>query len=86
VRIAIDILDAARDVDTVILLSGDGDFDLLLQKITKDHDCRAEVYGVRSLTANSLIDAASRFHSKEPNLLHHHLPNTVEVGVFGGWH
>ena len=33
VGITIDVLDAAKNVDTVILLSGDGDFDLLLQKI-----------------------------------------------------
>ena len=33
VGITIDILTIAKDVDTVILLSGDGDFDLLLKKI-----------------------------------------------------
>ena len=37
VGITIDVLDAAKDVDTVILLSGDGDFDLLLQKVRKDY-------------------------------------------------
>lgn len=30
--ISLDIMEAASEVDTVILLSGDGDFDLLLQK------------------------------------------------------
>ena len=30
--IAIDVLEAAKDVDTGVLLSGDGDFDLLLKK------------------------------------------------------
>ena len=37
VGIAIDVLEAAKAVDTVVLLSGDGDFDLLLEKIKKDH-------------------------------------------------
>ncbi|HIL95605.1 MAG TPA: NYN domain-containing protein, partial [Pseudomonadales bacterium] len=35
VGITIDVLDVARHVDTVILLSGDGDFDLLLERIRK---------------------------------------------------
>jgi uncharacterized LabA/DUF88 family protein len=34
VGITIDIMEAANDVDLVVLLSGDGDFDLLLQKLT----------------------------------------------------
>jgi uncharacterized LabA/DUF88 family protein len=62
VGITIDIMDAAKDVDTIILLSGDGDFDLLLHKVAKDYPVTTEVYGVDKLTANSLINAASRFH------------------------
>lgn len=69
VGITIDIMEAARNVDTVILLSGDGDFDLLLQKITKDFGVEAEVYGVPALTANSLINSATRFYPIEPDLL-----------------
>ena len=69
VGITIDILETAKDVDTVILLSGDGDFDLVLQKIRQDYAVQAEVYGVPSLTANSLISAASRYHPIEGDLL-----------------
>ena len=69
VGIAIDVMEAAKDIDTVILLSGDGDFDLLLQKIRKDYDVSAEVYGVPAFTANSLIDAASIYHRIEDGLL-----------------
>ena len=69
VGITIDVLEIARDVDTVVLLSGDGDFTLLLQKITTDYGVSAEVYGVPALTANSLIDAASIFHPIEEDLL-----------------
>ena len=69
VGITIDVLDAAKDVDTVILLSGDGDFDLLLQKVRKDYAVHTEVYGVRSLTANALIDAADQFHEINEELL-----------------
>jgi uncharacterized LabA/DUF88 family protein len=69
VGIAIDVMDTARNVDTVILLSGDGDFDLLLEKIATEYDVATEVYGVRELTARSLIDAAGRFHEISADLL-----------------
>ena len=69
VGIAIDVMDIAKDVDTVVLLSGDGDFDLLLEKVKNDYAVSAEVYGVPALTANSLIDAASSYHPIEEDLL-----------------
>jgi len=69
VGIAIDVMDIAKNVDTVVLLSGDGDFDLLLDKIKNDYNVSAEVYGVAALTANTLIDAASIYHAIEEDLL-----------------
>ena len=69
VGITIDVLEAAQDVDRVVLLSGDGDFDLLLEKIRKDYAISAEVYGVPALTARSLINAASIYHRIEEDLL-----------------
>ena len=69
VGITIDVMEAAPTVDTVVLLSGDGDFDLLLEKIKTDYAVTAVVYGVPSLTANSLIDSASVYHPIEEDLL-----------------
>jgi uncharacterized LabA/DUF88 family protein len=69
VGITIDVMEVAKDVDTVVLLSGDGDFDLLMQKIRQDYGVTAEVYGVRALTAKSLIDAASTYHPVEEDFL-----------------
>ena len=69
VGITIDIMEAAKDVDTIVLLSGDGDFDLLLEKIKQDYAISAEVYGVPALTANSLINNASIYHRIEEDLL-----------------
>jgi len=69
VGITIDIMEISKQVDKVILLSGDGDFDLLLNKIKNDYKVNAEVYGVPSLTANSLIEAASIYHRIEEDLL-----------------
>ena len=64
VGITIDVMAAAAAglVDTIVLLSGDGDFDLLLEKVKKDYQLTAEVYGVSTLTAKSLIDSATQFH------------------------
>jgi uncharacterized LabA/DUF88 family protein len=69
VGITIDVMEYARQVDTVILLSGDGDFDMLLDKIKQDYRVSAEVYGVPTLTAQSLIQSASVFHRIEEDLL-----------------
>ena len=69
VGIAIDVMEKAKDVDNVVLLSGDGDFDLLLKKVQRDYSVYTEVYGVPSLTANSLIDSADAYHPIEASLL-----------------
>ena len=69
VGITIDVLETAKVVDTVVLLSGDGDFDLLLHKIKQDFAVNTEVYGVPALTARSLIDSASTWHRIEDDLL-----------------
>lgn len=69
VGITIDVLEAAEQVDRVILLSGDGDFDLLLENIKRKHEVQADVFGVPALTADSLIDSASEFFPIEEELL-----------------
>ena len=69
VGITIDVMCVPPDVDTVVLLSGDGDFAILLEKVNQDYGVRTEVYGVESLTANALIKAASVFHPIKEDLL-----------------
>jgi len=69
VGITLDVVQIAKDVDRVILLSGDGDFDLLLEKIKADAGVSTEVYGVPALTATSLIKAADVYHPVEADLL-----------------
>ena len=62
-------MQTAVEVDHVILLSGDGDFDMLLDRVSKDYNVTTEVYGVSSLTAQSLIDAADIYHPIDQGLL-----------------
>ena len=69
VGIAIDILEYAEKSDTVVLASGDGDFDLLLKKIKSKYNTDTAVYGVESLTANSLIKEAKLFNPISGDLL-----------------
>lgn len=63
VGIAIDMMDAAarQDIDKLVLLSGDGDFDRLLERIYRNNGKQTIVYGVPQLTAASLVNAASLF-------------------------
>jgi uncharacterized LabA/DUF88 family protein len=69
VGITIDVLENAKSVDTVILLSGDGDFALLLDNISTNYDVDTQVYGVAKLTAKSLIESASTYHAIGEDLL-----------------
>jgi uncharacterized LabA/DUF88 family protein len=69
VGITIDVMEVAPDVDKVILLSGDGDFDMLLKKISEKYGVVTEVYGVKPLTSNTLIQAATKFNAIDESLL-----------------
>ena len=69
VGITLDAIDYAKNADIVVLASGDGDFDLLVKKIRTDHNKAVEVYGVPQLTANALINAATKYIPIENKLL-----------------
>ncbi len=61
VGITLDMYEEASRCDKVILLSGDGDFDILLNRIRKRFNTLSVVYGVPSLTSNFLINEADQF-------------------------
>jgi uncharacterized LabA/DUF88 family protein len=69
VGITLDVIDYAAKVDVIILLSGDGDFDLLLDKVRNTYHVTTEVYGVPALTAPSLINSSNRFIAIDDKLL-----------------
>jgi uncharacterized LabA/DUF88 family protein len=62
-------MDYSAEADVVVLVSGDGDFAMLVEKIKRDHGVSVEVYGVRQLTANGLINEATKFVPIEGKLL-----------------
>ncbi|NVK56518.1 MAG: NYN domain-containing protein [Alteromonadaceae bacterium] len=67
VGITIDALEYAAQADVIVLVSGDGDFDLLCNKL-REKGKRVEVYGVPKLTAGSLIRSATEFISIDERL------------------
>ena len=69
VGITLDMIDYAEDVDAIVLASGDGDLDLVVDKIRNEYNVSVEIYGVPNLTAQSLIDSATKFIPIEGNLL-----------------
>ena len=69
VGITIDILEYASKSDIIVLASGDGDFDILISRISKMYNNETEVYGVSSLTANSLKNITSTFFPISRKLL-----------------
>jgi uncharacterized LabA/DUF88 family protein len=69
VGITLDVIEYATKADVIVLLSGDGDFDLLLDKARTVYGVTAEVYGVPALTAPSLINSANRFIAIDDKLL-----------------
>lgn len=69
VGITIDALECAPESDILVLATGDGDFELLVNKVRETHQSRVEVYGVPQFTANALIGAASEFFMIDEKLL-----------------
>ena len=61
-EMALDILDAAPNLDVVVLVSGDGDFTSLVKRV-KSMGPRVEVVGFPRNTAKSLLEAADRFQA-----------------------
>jgi uncharacterized LabA/DUF88 family protein len=76
VGITLDMIEFAQEIDVAVLVSGDGDFDLVVRKLRDAHSVKVEVYGDRKLTAATLIQAASRFIPIEGRLL---LPSSPDI-------
>ena len=69
VGITLDAVEYGKNSDVVVLASGDGDFDLLVERLKSAYNTSVDVYGVRELTAASLMNAACRYFPIEGDLL-----------------
>lgn len=69
VGITLDVMEYAAQSDVIVLASGDGDFDMLLDRVQSLHGVDTEVYGVPGLTATSLMQSASKYIPIEESLL-----------------
>ncbi len=70
VGITVDVMEHAAAADVIVMATGDGDFDILVDRVREGLNKPVEVYGVEALTARSLINAATTFIPiSEPLLL-----------------
>lgn len=69
VGIALDVYEQAATVSEIILVSGDGDFGILAERIKERFNTDTVVYGVAALTSASLSAVASRVVKIEGDLL-----------------
>ena len=69
VGITIDAMELAQHAETIVLVSGDGDFDLLANHLREQKGKTVEVYGVPALTADSLVRAADKYRAIDDSLL-----------------
>jgi uncharacterized LabA/DUF88 family protein len=68
VGITIDMLESSDSIDRYILLSGDGDMSMLVDKLISKGKT-VEVYGVKKLTSDSLIKSSTNFIAIDESLL-----------------
>lgn len=76
--IAIDTIGMAPKLDTVVLVTGDGDFVPLVEML-KAHGCRVEVVSFRRSTAIELIDASTQYTAIEESMLFKKRKSTKNV-------
>jgi uncharacterized LabA/DUF88 family protein len=68
----------APKLDTVVLVTGDGDFVPLVEML-KAHGCRVEVVSFRRSTAIELIDASTQYTAIEESMLFKKRKSTKNV-------
>jgi uncharacterized LabA/DUF88 family protein len=68
IGIAMDAIELAPKLDTIVLVSGDGDFVPLVQHLQRALGCRVEVLAFRKSASGKLIEAADEFTDLDQNL------------------
>jgi len=67
IGIAMDTIELANKLDTIVLVSGDGDFVELLQHLRRAMGCRVEVMAFGPSCSGKLRDEADHFTDMEKN-------------------
>lgn len=62
VGISVDAIKLADKLDTVILVSGDGDYEPLINYLQENKGCYVEVYAFGRTASSKIIDKADEFH------------------------
>ncbi len=65
VGISVDAIKLADKLDTVILVSGDGDYEPLINYLQENKGCYVEVFAFGRTASNKIIDKADEFHDLE---------------------
>ena len=82
-EMALDILDAAGNLDVVVLVSGDGDFTSLVHRV-KTMGPKVEVIAFPRNTAKSLLEAADHFQPLDRKFMIRTEPQAEEERPAGG--
>lgn len=71
IGIAMDTIELAPKLDTIVLVSGDGDFVPLVQHLKRAMSCKVEIMAFRKSASSRLIEEADDFIDlgKNPNFL-----------------
>lgn len=76
VGLAMDVVKMAHKLDTVILVSGDGDFIPLVEYLQNTHGCQVEVVSFGKSSSGKLIEVADDFLDLDQNpkkyIIRHH--------------
>ena len=67
VGIAMDAIELGHRLDTIIIVSGDGDFQPLVEHLMRAIGCRVEVVAFGKTTSKKLIEASDHFTDLDEN-------------------
>ncbi|GAB4288252.1 MAG: hypothetical protein Kow0090_00450 [Myxococcota bacterium] len=73
VGLTVDALTIAPKVDTICLITGDGDYTLLAQAL-RGMGVKVEGYGFREFTSQELISSTNRFYSFDERIIGEYIP------------
>jgi uncharacterized LabA/DUF88 family protein len=71
VGITVDAIKMADKLDTIILVSGDGDYEALVNYLQENKGCYVEAWAVGRTTSSKLLDKVNEFHDLDENAADH---------------